>query len=201
MSGQLREERTSLDRKYRLQRCSLRQVLQVQYTDLWQQVPWQLLILHPRVFFWWSRTFTKSLVSSFRALSMYPLVHLLLMHFPFSETIPTLWPVVRPDVQCSANHLYRKLWTWHQLLIWQQSKVKFRSSTSSMDSVHLTRSRRSRHGTMKIWRIWQIWMLSRHSVTMHLIRIIHVREVQLRTLISSSRQEKHVTRSMMLFRQ
>ena len=33
------EERTSLDRKYRLQRCSLRQVLQVQYTDLWQQVP------------------------------------------------------------------------------------------------------------------------------------------------------------------
>ena len=29
----------------------------------------------------------------------------------------------------------------------------------------------------------------------------HVREVQLRTLISSSRQEKHVTRSMMLFRQ
>ena len=43
--------------------------------------------------------------------SMYPLVHLLLMHFPFSETIPTLWPVVRPDVQCSANHLYRKLWT------------------------------------------------------------------------------------------
>ena len=36
---QLREERTSLDRKYRLQRCSLRQVLQVQYTDLWQQVP------------------------------------------------------------------------------------------------------------------------------------------------------------------
>ena len=38
-SGQLREERTSLDRKYRLQRCSLRQVLQVQYTDLWQQVP------------------------------------------------------------------------------------------------------------------------------------------------------------------
>ena len=35
----LREERTFLDRKYRLQRCSLRQVLQVQYTDLWQQVP------------------------------------------------------------------------------------------------------------------------------------------------------------------
>ena len=32
----------------------------------------------------------------------------------------------------------------------QQSKDVFRSSTSSMDSVHLTRSRRSRHGIMKI---------------------------------------------------
>ena len=31
------EERTSLDRKYRLQRCSQRQVQQVQFTDLWQQ--------------------------------------------------------------------------------------------------------------------------------------------------------------------
>ena len=39
MSGQLREERTSLDRKYRLQRCSLRQVQQVLFTVLWQQVP------------------------------------------------------------------------------------------------------------------------------------------------------------------
>ena len=36
---QLREERTSLDRKYRLQRCSLRQVQQVPFTVLWQQVP------------------------------------------------------------------------------------------------------------------------------------------------------------------
>ena len=36
---QLREERTSLDRKYRLQRCSLRLVQQVQFTVLWQQVP------------------------------------------------------------------------------------------------------------------------------------------------------------------
>ena len=34
-----------------------------------------------------------------------------LTHFPSSEIIPTLWPVVRPDVQCSANLLYRKLWT------------------------------------------------------------------------------------------
>ena len=40
-----------------------------------------------------------------------------------------------------------------------------------------------------------------HSVTMHLTRIIHAREVPLRTRISSSRQEKHVTRSTMLFRQ
>ncbi len=32
-------------------------------------------------------------------------------HFLFSVTIPTLWPVVRPDVQCSANLPYRKLWT------------------------------------------------------------------------------------------
>ena len=32
-------------------------------------------------------------------------------HFPFSEIIPTLWPVVRPDAQCSANPLFRKLWT------------------------------------------------------------------------------------------
>mgnify|MGYP002229862957 CR=1 FL=1 len=29
----------------------------------------------------------------------------------FSEIIQTLWPVVRPDAQCSANLLYRKLWT------------------------------------------------------------------------------------------
>ena len=201
MSGQLREERTSLDRKYRLQRCSLKQVLQVQYTVLWQPVRWQLLILHLRVFFWWSRTFTKSLVSSSRALSTYLLVHLLLTHFPFSEIIPTLWPVVRPDAQCFANHPYRKLWTWHRLLILRQSKVKFRSSTSSMVSVHLTRSRRLRHGIMKIWKIWQIWKQFRHSVIMLWTRTIHVREVLLRTRISSSRQEKHVTRSTMLFRQ
>ncbi len=32
------EERTSLDRKYRLQRCSLRLVQQVPFTVLWQQV-------------------------------------------------------------------------------------------------------------------------------------------------------------------
>ena len=38
MSGQHREERTSSDRPYRLQRCSLRLVQQVLFTDLWQQV-------------------------------------------------------------------------------------------------------------------------------------------------------------------
>ncbi len=32
-------------------------------------------------------------------------------HFPFSEIIPTLWPVVRLDAQCFASLLYRKLWT------------------------------------------------------------------------------------------
>ena len=45
-------------------------------------------------------------------------------------------------------------------------KVKFRSSTSSTDSVHLTKSRRSKHGIMKILRIWQIWKQSLNSVTM-----------------------------------
>ena len=54
---------------------------------------------------------TRSLVSSFRAYSTYPLVHLLPTHFPFSEIIPTLWPVVRPAAQCCASLPYRKLWT------------------------------------------------------------------------------------------
>ena len=43
--------RTSLGRKYRLLKCSLRLVLQVQFTDLWQLVPLQLLTQHLRVFF------------------------------------------------------------------------------------------------------------------------------------------------------
>ena len=67
-----------------------------------------------------------------------------------SEITPTLWPVVRLDAQCFASLLYRRSWTLHRLLILRQSKVKFRSSTSSMVSVHLTRSRRLRHGIMKI---------------------------------------------------
>ena len=54
------------------------------------------------------------------------------------------------DAQCFVSLLYRRLWTLHRLLILQQSKEKFHSSTSSTDSVHLMRSRRSRHGTMKI---------------------------------------------------
>ena len=56
-------------------------------------------------------------------------------------------------------------------------------------------------GIMKILRIWQIWKQSLNSVTMLLIQITHAREVPLRTLISSSRQEKHVTHTTMLFRQ
>ena len=36
--GNTREERTSSVRPFRLQRCSLRQVQQVLYTVLWQQV-------------------------------------------------------------------------------------------------------------------------------------------------------------------
>ena len=36
--GQHREERTFSDRKYRLLKCSLKQVQQVQFTVLWQQV-------------------------------------------------------------------------------------------------------------------------------------------------------------------
>ena len=38
MSGQQTEERISSARPFRLQRCSLRQVQQVLYTVLWQQV-------------------------------------------------------------------------------------------------------------------------------------------------------------------
>ena len=38
MNGQHREERTFSDRKYRLQKCSLKLVLLVQFTALWQQV-------------------------------------------------------------------------------------------------------------------------------------------------------------------
>ena len=36
---------------------------------------------------------------------------LLPTHFQSSVITPTLWPVVRPDAQCSANLLYKKLWT------------------------------------------------------------------------------------------
>ena len=43
--------------------------------------------------------------------STYPLVHLLPTHFPFSEIIPMLWPVVRLVVQCCVSLPYRKLWT------------------------------------------------------------------------------------------
>lgn len=43
--------------------------------------------------------------------STYLHVHLLPTHFQSSVITPTLWPVVRPDAQCSANLLYRKLWT------------------------------------------------------------------------------------------
>ena len=49
--------------------------------------------------------------SSSRAYSTYPLVHLLPTHFPFSEIIPTLWPVVRLVAQCCVSLPYRKLWT------------------------------------------------------------------------------------------
>ncbi len=45
---------------------------------------------------------------------------------------------------------YRRLWTLHRLLTLQQSRVEFRSSTSSTVSVPLTRYRRSRHGITKI---------------------------------------------------
>ena len=58
-----------------------------------------------------SRTFTKLPVSSYLQYSTYLHVHLLPTHFQSSVITPTLWPVVRPDAQCSANLLYRKLWT------------------------------------------------------------------------------------------
>ena len=45
-------------------------------------------------------------------------------------------------------------------------KARFRSSTSSMDSVPLMRSRRSRLGIRMIWQIWQIGMLLRSTVRM-----------------------------------
>ena len=38
MNGQQTEEPIFSATQFRLQRCSLRQVQQVQYTDLWQQV-------------------------------------------------------------------------------------------------------------------------------------------------------------------
>ena len=38
MNGQLREEKICSDRKFRLQRCSLKPVQPVQFTVLWQQV-------------------------------------------------------------------------------------------------------------------------------------------------------------------
>ena len=50
-------------------------------------------------------------VRDFRVYSTYPLVHLLPTHFPFSEIIPMLWPVVRLVVQCCVSLPYRKLWT------------------------------------------------------------------------------------------
>ena len=54
---------------------------------------------------------TTTYTASQGLLLMIPNVHLLPTHFQSSVITPTLWPVVRPDAQCSANLLYRKLWT------------------------------------------------------------------------------------------
>ena len=54
-----------------------------------------------------------------------------------------------------------------RLLIWLQSRVKFRSSTSSMDSVPLTRSRRSRSGITMIWLRWLTGMQLQSIVQKH----------------------------------
>ena len=54
-----------------------------------------------------------------------------------------------------------------RLLICLQSRVKFRSSTSSMDSVPLTRSRRSRSGITMIWLRWLTGMQLQSIVQKH----------------------------------
>ena len=51
MSGRQKAERTFSDALYRLQKCSLRQVQQVQFTVCYLQVLLQQLILLHRVFF------------------------------------------------------------------------------------------------------------------------------------------------------
>ena len=53
----------------------------------------------------------KLQVSSFQVCSTYLHVLLQAMHFLFSEITQTYMPVVRPDVQCCVNQVYRKLWT------------------------------------------------------------------------------------------
>ena len=95
-------------------------------------------------------TFTKSLVSSCQAYSTYLPVHLLATHYLFSVIIPTFMPVVRPDAQCFANPSVQEVMDLTPVAHLALSRAKFLSSTSSMVSVHLMRSRRSRPGITKI---------------------------------------------------
>ena len=53
---------------------------------------------------------------------------------------------------------YRKLWIWLALHTCPQSKVVYLSCTSSMVSVHLTKSRRLNASTMMNWQRSLIWM-------------------------------------------
>ena len=53
---------------------------------------------------------------------------------------------------------YRKLWTWLALHTCPQSKAVYLSCTSSMVSVHLTKSRRLNASTMMNWQRSLIWM-------------------------------------------
>ena len=64
-------------------------------------------------------------------------------------TIRTLWLAVRQASLCSALVLYRKLWTSLQFLTSLLSRHRFRLSTSSTVSAHLTSITRSRRWTWK----------------------------------------------------
>ncbi len=70
-------------------------------------------------------------------------------------------------------------------------KEEFRSFTSSTDSEHHMKSRRSKCSVMMTSRNWSTGTQYRNSETRLSIRSILLSEVQHRTLMSSSREEKH----------
>ena len=110
-NGRQTEEPICSATRFRSRRCSLRQARRALCTALWRQALWPRPTPLPRVFCWWSRTYTRLRASSFRAYSTYPRAPWQAMRCPFSAIIPTSMHAVRPAARCSVNPAFRRLWT------------------------------------------------------------------------------------------